>query len=66
MPYILRLFGTWVLKILENFAWGYQKGGNWISYDTGEEDTLIVATLSEPHKNYTIHCIMHMLSYDYL
>ena len=26
MPYILRQFGTWVPKILGNFAWGYQKG----------------------------------------
>ena len=27
MPYILREFGMWVLKILGNFARGYQKGG---------------------------------------
>ena len=27
MPYIFRQFGTWVPKILENFARGYQKVG---------------------------------------
>ena len=35
MRYILRQFRTWVPKLLENFARGYQKGGSQIFYDTG-------------------------------